>query len=50
MKIILAFTLLVSLFFTGCITAKDIYDFNYNNDEMTGSMMDNYGDPFQKPF
>ena len=51
MKFALPLVLSVLFLFAGCVNAKDLYDFNYDNDgNMKDSMMDNYGDPFQRPF
>ena len=49
-SIALFITILLSVIsVTGCISAKDIYDYNYNDDKsMTDSMMKDYGDPFWK--
>ena len=51
MKFALPLVFLALFLFEGCVNAKDLYDFNYGNDEnMKDSMMDSYGDPFQRPF
>ena len=50
MKFALSLVLFVLFLFAGCVNAKELYDFNYGDDEIKGSIMDNYGDPFQRPF
>ncbi len=51
MKNVFMLVLFALFLFAGCVNAKDLYDFNYGNDgNMKDSMMDNYGDPFQRPF
>jgi len=48
-KIILIF---LSFFVvSSCVTAKDLYNYNYNNDSgMVDSMTREYEDPFKRPF
>ncbi len=51
MKFALPLFFLALFLFSGRVNAKDPYDFNYGNDgNMKDSMMDKYGDPFQRPF
>lgn len=46
-KIILLMLFFCALLITGCISARDIYDYNYDGDQtMMDDMMKNYGDPF----
>ena len=48
-KIILLMLFFCSFLITSCISARDIYDYNYDGDQrMMDEMMKNYGDPFYK--